>query len=210
MGWKGYEAKIPAGMIFRKMYCCKCGAKLNKRKISEVRQKGDPGYQNQLLGHATIGMDSVEVASYVYQCPRCSNIVTYEEQLKISKTQKHRGQMVLSEEESTQIQNDPMTSSLRTLRKLRWVLLLPLIGSMICIGYIFAGRLSRITDANDVRKVMFASVLILTGVALVTKIVLSFFGDIDFLHQYQSVIMLVPSIFAFNIPTLWYINHKFM
>jgi predicted RNA-binding Zn-ribbon protein involved in translation (DUF1610 family) len=210
MGWKGYEAKIPAGMIFRKMYCCKCGAKLNKRKTSEVRHKGEPGYKDYILGHATIGMDTVEVASYVYQCPNCGNTVTYEEQLAISKAQKHHGHMVLPETESTPIENDSMASSLRTLRKLRWVMLLPLVGSLICICYVFAGRLSRIADGDDGRKVVFASILVLTGVALAVKLVLGFFGNIDFLKQYQSVIMLVSSMFAFNVPTLWYINHKFM
>lgn len=95
MRWKGYEAKIPAGMIFRRMYCCKCGTKLTWHKTREVYQKGEPGYHNHILGHATIGMARIEIASYIYKCPNCGNIITYEEQLKISKTQKQLKRFIL-------------------------------------------------------------------------------------------------------------------
>ena len=33
MGWKGFTISIPAGMLFRKMFCHKCGAPLKKEKI---------------------------------------------------------------------------------------------------------------------------------------------------------------------------------
>ena len=29
MGWKGYEAEIAIGMLFKKMYCDKCGKEIN-------------------------------------------------------------------------------------------------------------------------------------------------------------------------------------
>lgn len=98
MGWKGYEATIPSGMIFRRMYCCKCGTKLNKCKTSKVYQKGEIGYQNHILGHPTIGMDKKEIATYVYKCPCCSRVTTYEEQLRISKVQKQSKSLILPDE----------------------------------------------------------------------------------------------------------------
>lgn len=98
MGWKGYEAKIPVGMIFRRMYCHKCETKLSKCKISEVLQKGEYGYRDHILGHPTIGMDEIEIAAYVYKCPNCGNVTTYEEQLRISKVQKQSKSLILPDE----------------------------------------------------------------------------------------------------------------
>lgn len=97
MGWKGYEMKIPAGMIFRKMYCCKCGTLLEKQKQSTVYKKGEVGYQNKILGHSTIGMDKKEEVSYVYKCPNCQEIVSYDEQVAISKIQKKMNKKILTE-----------------------------------------------------------------------------------------------------------------
>ena len=34
MGWKGSEIEMPVGMIFKRMFCHKCGARLKKEKIT--------------------------------------------------------------------------------------------------------------------------------------------------------------------------------
>lgn len=44
--WKEVEHSIPFGMIFKKMYCHKCGIKLVKNKYSKIILKGDPEYKN--------------------------------------------------------------------------------------------------------------------------------------------------------------------
>ena len=98
MGWKGYELKMPVGMIFKKMYCGKCGAKLQKHKVSTVYKKGDPGYENHLNGHSTIGMNEKEHISYVYQCPDCYQVISYREQLEVAKIQKSSGSKIIHEE----------------------------------------------------------------------------------------------------------------
>ena len=90
MGWKGYESTIPVGMIFRKMYCQKCGNRLKKKKISYTYKKGDPNYSNRILGHSTIGMDKLQLSHYIYQCPTCGNETTYEDQCIIAKQQKEK------------------------------------------------------------------------------------------------------------------------
>lgn len=66
MGWKGYESTISLGMIFKKMYCKKCGSILKKKKIGTIYKKGEPNYSNDILGQATIGMDRIERAYYIY------------------------------------------------------------------------------------------------------------------------------------------------
>ena len=70
------------------MYCHKCGTTLDKVKISEVCKKGDNGYTNKILGHATIGMDKIEKAHYIYRCGGCDLEITYEKQCIIAKKQK--------------------------------------------------------------------------------------------------------------------------
>jgi len=99
MGWKGYEATLNLGMIFRKMYCHKCGSILNTKKVSNIYKKGDFSYSNDILGHPTIGMDRKEVAYYIYNCQHCGSEITYDEQCIIAKKQKQLKKKILSENE---------------------------------------------------------------------------------------------------------------
>ena len=100
MGWKGYKSTMPAGMLFKKMYCSKCGARLKRHKITKTYLKGEEGYKNRILGQATIGMGSIEIGTYVYKCPDCESMVTYEKQLEINEKQKRLNRTVLTDEES--------------------------------------------------------------------------------------------------------------
>lgn len=97
MGWKGYEAEIPAGMVFKKMYCHKCGEKFKIKKISYILKKGEDGYSNDILGHPTIGMDKKEIWYYIYKCPNCGFEISYDEQVRISKIQKKKKKKILTE-----------------------------------------------------------------------------------------------------------------
>ena len=99
MGWKGQETSIPLGMIFRKMFCHKCGTQLKKQKVSNIYYKGDNGFQKHILGHRTIGMDKIEKISYIYVCPNCNSSMTYEMQVRISKIQKRLDKKILSDNE---------------------------------------------------------------------------------------------------------------
>ena len=40
MGWKGSEIEMPVGMIFKRMFCHKCGARLKKEKITKSSYLG--------------------------------------------------------------------------------------------------------------------------------------------------------------------------
>lgn len=40
MGWKGSEIEMPVGMIFKRMFCHKCCARLKKEKITKIYKKG--------------------------------------------------------------------------------------------------------------------------------------------------------------------------
>ena len=95
MGWKGYESTISLGMIFKKMYCRKCGNKLGRKKISEVYHKGCPNFTDDIAGQATIGMDRIEKATYIYSCPNCGLEITYEEQCIVARKQKRANSKII-------------------------------------------------------------------------------------------------------------------
>lgn len=97
MGWRGHEIKIPAGMLFRKMYCAKCGEKLQRQKQSKIIKKGEEGFHRSLGRYITIGMTEIKETRFVYICPKCSQITTYDEQLKISKRQKQLRKKILND-----------------------------------------------------------------------------------------------------------------
>lgn len=99
MGWRGYETKIPVGMIFKRMFCHKCGAQLKKEKITKIYKKGEPGYSNKLLGDFTLGMSEISKSYYIYKCPNCGNEISYDCQCVIAKKQKLLKKKVLNENE---------------------------------------------------------------------------------------------------------------
>lgn len=95
MGWKGREITFPLGMLFRKMYCMGCGTRLKRHRVDNLIKKGDPEYNGRILGGATIGMDRKQVSYYVYKCPNCGLMFTYEKQLEIEAKQKQAGTYIL-------------------------------------------------------------------------------------------------------------------
>lgn len=97
MGWQGYEMEIPVGMIFKKMYCHKCGNKLGKKKISQIVKKGEQDYSNDILGHGTIGMDRKDMVRYIYECSNCHFEITYKDQCVIAKKQKMHKKKILND-----------------------------------------------------------------------------------------------------------------
>ena len=93
----GYEMKIPIGMLYKKMFCCKCGAKLQKKKISKLISKGDTDYKRIKYGHTVI-LDKRQIRErLVYFCPFCNIITEYIEQLRISNIQKKKNNLILDD-----------------------------------------------------------------------------------------------------------------
>lgn len=98
MGWKGYETKVPVGMIFRRMYCHKCGFRLKKAKITDVYKKGESGYSNKILGNTTLGMTEISKSFYIYKCQKCNSEITYEAQCIVAKKQKQLNKKIIGED----------------------------------------------------------------------------------------------------------------
>ena len=68
----GYEMKVPVGMLFKKMFCCKCGVKLQKKKMSKIHFKGDAEFKSIKYGHTVILDKRQIIDSVVYFCPNCN------------------------------------------------------------------------------------------------------------------------------------------
>lgn len=93
----GYEMKVPVGMLFKKMFCCKCGVKLQKKKISKLNFRGDADFKRIKYGHTVILDKQQIIDSVVYLCPNCNIITEYNEQLNISKIQKKINKLILDD-----------------------------------------------------------------------------------------------------------------
>lgn len=97
MGWKGFEISIPAGMLFRKMFCHKCGAELRKEKITKCYKKGEPGFSRRIGGELTVGMSELSRTHYIYKCPNCNALIDYKDQRIVAKKQKLLNKKILNE-----------------------------------------------------------------------------------------------------------------
>ncbi len=96
-----YEMSIKVGLLFRRMYCFKCGTKLKRRRTSHLYKKGEVGYKEDRhgYGHYILGpLPSQQIrVQYVYICPNCKQITTYDQQCIIAKKQKQAKTKILEE-----------------------------------------------------------------------------------------------------------------
>ena len=95
--WKEVAHSIPFGMIFKKMYCHKCGERLVKNKYTRIILKGDPEYKIYKRGY--FGEGKVIQYKYNYKCPNCGNVIEYKNQKEISKIQKEKKMIILSNDD---------------------------------------------------------------------------------------------------------------
>ncbi len=107
MGWRGHETTICVGMIFKRMFCCRCGTRLERQEITKIYKKGDKDYRSTIAGGSTIGMNELEATEYQYMCPNCGLGISYEKQCKIAKRQKQLKKKVLDENDWKEFTFDP-------------------------------------------------------------------------------------------------------
>lgn len=96
MNGKSYS--VPAGMVFSKYYCAKCGTKLKKEKTHRIVTQYDHDYY-QYHDVGTFPLRDYDVYSYRFQCPSCHARISYDEQCIIKRIQKKQGHFVLSSSE---------------------------------------------------------------------------------------------------------------
>ncbi len=97
----GYDMEIDVGVLFRRMYCCKCGTKLKRTSISRLVKKGELGHDEHLVPmRVAIYTYSPQIkVRYVYICPKCKQVTTYEQQCQIAKRQRKAKTKILEEKE---------------------------------------------------------------------------------------------------------------
>ncbi len=196
-------------MYFKKRYCHCCGNVLQRNKIKRIVRKEDPEHKI----YCTIGATykphgDIIVVGKEYYCPSCKKSFSCNEQNKVIEAQKKYQRNIVTDEEIADVDNNNMLISNSNILKLKWILLIPVIGGLICMFKIFNSNLSKKTKSKDGTKLMLSSILVFLGVALVVKLVLSMF-NIDFINKYGTIIMLIPSLLSFNMPILLYINYMF-
>ena len=197
-------------MFFKKRYCHCCGKVLQRKRTERVVRKGYPDHEIYCnIGTTYKPHGDILVVGKEYFCSSCNKSFSCDKQGKVIDAQRYYQKRIVTDEEIAQTQKNETLMSIQNILKLRWALLLPIVGSLICISYIFNGKLSKKTQSKDGYKILLSSILIFIGIALAVKFILSLFNSINFFNNYQTIFMFIPSLLSFNIPTLWYINHKF-
>lgn len=101
----GKSWSIPAGMVFKKYYCSKCGEKLVKEKTHRVVTKEDKDYY-QYHDYNMYPRNPVDVYSYRFRCNHCNKSISYSEQCILEKIQKKYKTKVLIDEEIKEYYNE--------------------------------------------------------------------------------------------------------
>ena len=196
-------------MYFKKRYCHCCGKVLQRKKTERVVRKGDPDHR----AYCTIGRrykpyGDILVIGKEYFCSSCNKSFSCDEQGKVIEAQKHYKRHIVTDEEIANVKNQKLIIVNDRILKMRWLLLFPVIGGIICTFKIFNGCLREKTNNKDLHKLILSALLVFIGVAIVIKLVLSTVNN-EMLNKYQTLFMLIPSLLSFNMPILWYINHTF-
>lgn len=196
-------------MYFKKRYCHCCGKVLQRKKTERIVRKGDPDHR----AYCTIGRSykpygDILVIGKEYFCSSCNKSFSCDEQGKVIEAQKHYKRHIVTDEEIANVNNQKLIIVNYSILKMRWLLLFPVIGGIICTFKIFNGCLREKTNNKDLHKLILSALLVFIGVAIVIKLVLSTVNN-EMLNKYQTLFMLIPSLLSFNMPILWYINHTF-
>lgn len=196
-------------MYFKKRYCHCCGKVLRRKTTERVVHEDDPEHSK----YCSVGTNykpygDILVVSKEYYCSSCNASFSCDEQGEVIDAQKYYKRSIVTKEEIDNLKSKDAIIEHNAILKMRWLLLLPIIGALICTFKIFNGPLSAKTNSRDLQKLILVSLLVFIGVALVMKFALSI-ANVDLTDNYKNIIMFIPSSLSFNVPTLWYINYTF-
>lgn len=195
-------------MYFKKRYCHCCGKVLSRKRTEKIVYKNDPEHRKYCtIGKTYKPYGDILVIGKEYYCASCNQTFSCKEQSDVINAQKYYGRLIISKDEIYNIKNNNMITENNAILKMRWLLLVPVLGGLICTFKIFNGRLRKKANNKDLHKLILSAVLVFIGVALAIKLVFSI-TKIELLDKYQTLLMLIPSLLSFNIPILWYINHS--
>ena len=199
-------------ILFKKFYCPECGERLKvvkKRTLLTETEKKD--FYKRMFPHGIPFYLDVVRQTQMFRCPRCNYYNTTDNQLLIYKKQKQLNMKIVTvtDEEIRQTYKNQMLIAQQNILKLRWTLLIPVVGSFICTFCITNGKLSEMLDEREFNKIILWPLFIFLAVYLISGFVLSRFNDIELINNYFDVFVLIPSSLSANIPILRYINRTF-
>ena len=139
MGWRGYQTSIDPGMLFKKMYCHKCGTKLKKKKITKICKRDDYEFTDNFKHSTAIGMNELSIAHFIYVCPNCGSEITYENQCLVAKKQKKLKSKIINESEIKFVKEKFLSNEnkLRNLKLSNKILL-----TLLCISLVIVMGIS--------------------------------------------------------------------
>ena len=100
---KSYEFSFSPGMIFKKMYCCKCGEKLKRKYLvvgySEDEGRTCMGFSGAVLSFSYHPPRTTEYQECFYLCQQCNYAISYDDQKIVAEYQKESGRKILTEKQ---------------------------------------------------------------------------------------------------------------
>lgn len=197
-------------MFIKRRYCRCCGNILHKRKTERIVKKGDPDhsvYCTIKSGYTPYG--DIMVIGMEYYCENCKLSFSCDEQDKIINAQKRLNKKIVSSDEVSETWQDSIEKSTHTVAKMKWLLLLPVVGALLCSVFIFNGKLDIKTESNDFVKIAISSILLAIIVFVILKNLSILICDFSLfgIHNIKNIIVDILASLSFNIPTFIYIKH---
>ena len=142
-------------MYFKKRYCHCCGTSLQRKRTERIVRKGDPEHKAYcMVGTTYKPYGDILVIGKEYHCPSCGKSFSCDEQEKVIEAQKYHQKKILTIEEINDTYSNNVQVSVQNIAKLRWMLLLPIIGGLISMFIISNGKLSEKTNSKAVVKLL--------------------------------------------------------
>lgn len=205
-----HSIAIDFRILFRKFYCPICGQKLKVvMEVNKLTDKQKERYYQELYPYGVPINIDVGKAKQMFKCNYCNYYNTTDNQLLINKKQKHLKKKIITEEEIGTVKLEKLCIEKKTILNLRWLLLLPVIGGIICTFVILFSSLLKMYGRQSRHILVWSPIVISLIVLVILRAVLSMFNDVDFIINYRNWIMLIPSLLSYNIPVLIYINRNF-
>ena len=124
-------------MYFKKRYCHCCGKVLQIKNSERIVRRGDPDHSSYCnIGTHYKPHGDILVVGKEYHCPSCDKTFSCDEQGRVIDAQKYYQKKILTDEEISNTHKHELMVSLQNIKKLRWTLLIPVIGALICMGTI--------------------------------------------------------------------------
>lgn len=208
-------------MIFyhAKKHCRCCGKELEKRRVQEPlkgRYVNIFGAQFYLV-HTRVGWtfyDDDDAYIYVdeYYCKNCDKAFSFKETYLITTFQKKLNKTVIPEDEFLLFKEKHIEKLTQSIKKLKWLSFIPCLGGIILSWKTFMYPLSEKSKSRDSYNIGIASLVSMIVFLLISKILFNFIlvdaVSPNIAYALKNILPWFVSLWAFNIPVLWYINHK--